>query len=115
MSTREAGEVLGVGKSTVADDIAAVQNRTPKPEAALPGDPPDAAAVQNRTPTDAADHRCGTASLVTKPHKGGVRFRIHIRNPAAPQAVANPYFQRRAGTREHAADRKEVSSHSAYC
>ncbi len=31
MSTRDIGEVLGVGKSTVAEDVA-VQNRTPDPE-----------------------------------------------------------------------------------
>jgi hypothetical protein len=49
MSTREIGDVLGVGKSTVADDRA-VQDRTPEPEEPASEAEADEVAVQDRTP-----------------------------------------------------------------
>ena len=49
MSTREAGEVLGVGKSTVAEDVAAVHNRTAEPDNPPEDGDDEPDTVRNRT------------------------------------------------------------------
>ena len=62
MSTREIGAVLGVGKSTVADDRdAAVQERTPEPEGPRTDEPNVEASVQDRTPEP--DHSAADAYI----------------------------------------------------
>lgn len=50
LSTREIAGVVGAGKSTVAEDLAAVQNRTDDPKNAGREADSDDAAVQDRTP-----------------------------------------------------------------